>query len=90
MALRLQHTADAGITFDAYARVRSFVGSKRGFRIDVEFYLFGTSYDEMRPVEHKVFMVPFDPDPQPQVSNAVARTYEVLKSLPEFADAVDV
>lgn len=93
MALRKVIQLDNGLQVDCYIQAANVQISKAGgYSIGVNFYVWQEVGEQAQfdAIHHNNYFHPFDPDPQPQVTNVVARAYEVLKTLPEFADAVDV
>lgn len=93
MALRLNRTYSFGLDVDTYARiVHNVIDKHRGYNVQVEFYAYAAEGEQAQHagIERLVYHFPFEADPTPQVPNVLARAYELLKTLPEFADAVDV
>lgn len=92
MALQL-NVQKFGVTIPSYCRVQSSVGSKGGVLVNAVFYPIsqdvGHVYGEEEPIDVATYKFQFEADPTPQVPNVLARAYALLKTLPEFADAVD-
>ena len=66
---------------DSYIRVSRLDGSKASLSFSVD-YLNGDAF-----VKREVFQ--FEPSVDNGAANFIAQSYEHLKTLPEFADAVD-
>ena len=66
---------------DSYIRVSRLDGSKAGLSFFVD-YLNGDAF-----VKREVFQ--FKPSVEDGATNFIAQAYEHMKTLPEFADAVD-
>lgn len=93
MAIKSSRTR-FGITTPCYSRVDTVTGGKRGIRVYLSAFAYqdgeDADYTNTEPFEICDFRFPFEMDPVVKSSpNLLAQAYTLLKSLPEFADAVD-
>jgi hypothetical protein len=87
MALKKSHSTTFGLELqEAYFKVSSVSGSKLGARIAVDVYINeAASKSGKSPVENSIF----DFVPSETSKNWDAQAYAHLKTLPEFAGAMD-
>lgn len=90
MALQMLVSLDSGIDVkDAYARIFHIQGDKSNLSIALQYYVSQSAVEEQKP-PFKEGYYQFVPSVEDDAPNFIKQGYEHLKSLPEFADAIDV
>lgn len=90
MALKIGVSLESGIAVeDAYARIFHIEGDKSTLAIALQYYVSQAAVEEQKP-PFKEDYYQFVPSVEDDAPNFIKQGYEHLKSLPEFADAVDV
>lgn len=95
MALQLDVQTEFGITVpDAYAKINTFSGSKEFIIVDVAFFATQAARDAGNPtVRRQAYQWNRVDQSMTGVTDSdalVSKLYDYLKTLPEFAEAVDV
>ncbi len=86
MALICDIELSSGLSISqAYLRIDNFSGSERYLNFSLNFYIDKKSFDEEKPPVYTTsYATTFDKD-----RNLFGQMYEYLRTLPEYADAIE-